>query len=118
MKETDDASRFERLDILDGLLNPHIDDEFIDFIKTHDFGYTVIALGAIECGVTRPQNYDDVYCALVDRGNEIIDEFIDLKLKQQAQERVNRYVDSCPRPLADGGLKDTMTGEYIHPDEK
>lgn len=35
------------------------------------------------------------------------------QLTEEEVERINRYMDQCPRPLAGGGYKNTVTGDYI-----
>ena len=51
--------------------------------------------------------------------NELVIEFHRDRFQEHIDknwERINRYVDSCPRPLANGGFKDTVTGDFIEDD--
>lgn len=78
---------FPRLDILDSIFIERLDFDFLAFTLAHDNADALIALGAIECGATKPAGWHDpgdVYNDLERRGNDLINDYIDMKIKEGA----------------------------------
>lgn len=82
-------SDFPRLDILDSIFIEYLEPDFLDFALKHPDVDAFIALGAIACGATKPAGYDDpgdVYNDLERRGHDLIEDYIDAKMKENDDE--------------------------------
>jgi hypothetical protein len=84
MNEQSNRSPFPRLDVLDAILGPVIDQDFIRFVLDRpERAVSLIALGAAICGATRPRQWDDLYNALEQRGRDLIEDYVDAKLNRE-----------------------------------
>ena len=91
MKDVRDetSSHYPRLDLLDSILEPQINSDFFNWLFTErrTVAVALCILGAVQCGVTRPKRWDDkMYQRLTECGEDAVDEWITMKLKEKQNE--------------------------------
>ena len=84
MKDVRNKSNFPRLDILDAILDPVIDPDFLKFVENNQQAFIAfVVLGAVECGLTKPGIWEHMYTMLERTGSEAIERYIDMKMEEQ-----------------------------------
>lgn len=82
MNDPSTRSHFPRLDILDSIFVKYLDRDFLDFALKHEHVDALIAIGLFEIGVTRPSHDIDAHFALELRAQVVVDDWINLKMKE------------------------------------
>lgn len=81
MNRDESRSAFPRLDILDSILEPCVDPEFIRFVdRNPEMSIALVVIGAAECGVTKPKNWADMRTILERAAREYIERYINERL--------------------------------------
>jgi len=84
VKDIRNTSNFPRLDILDSILDAYISPDFLTFVENDQQAFVaLVVLGAVECGVTKPGDWEDMYTMLERTGSEAIERYIDQKMLEQ-----------------------------------
>jgi len=84
MNQKTTRTHFPRLDVLDSILEPCVDPDFLKFVEENpEAMIAFVVLGAVECGVTKPRQWENMYCLLERAGSEYIERYIDLKMEEQ-----------------------------------
>ena len=88
MKDIRNTSNFPRLDILDSILDTYISPDFLTFVENDQQAFVaLVVLGAVECGVTKPGDWETMYTLLERSGSEAIERYIDQKMLESKGEQ-------------------------------